>query len=148
VVLIDKGSEQNIEPGSPVFIEGGLVGQVISVGYGASRVRLITDRNAKLDVLIQGSRTRGVIQGDGQGTSLLYVQKEEEVKIGDVIVTSGLDGVFPKGVLVGTVTDVLLDKGAIFQSIQVSPSVDVEKLEFVLVSTPGAKPSKGLSASK
>lgn len=148
VVLIDKGSEQNIESGSPVFVEGGLVGQVVSVGYGASRVRLITDRNARHDVLIQGSRTRGVIQGDGQGTSLLYIQKEEEVKIGDVIVTSGLDGMFPKGVLVGTVTDVLLEKGAIFQSIQVSPSVDVEKLEFVLVSTPGAQPSKGLSASK
>lgn len=148
VILIDKGSEQGIESGSPVIIEGGLVGQVISVGVGASRVRLVTDRNSRLDVLIQGSRTRAVVQGDGEKTSLLYVQKEEEVKIGDIVITSGLDGVFPKGILIGTVSDVSHDTNSIFQTIAVVPSVDVDKLEFVLVSIPTSNVPPALKSQK
>ncbi len=135
-VTINKGRNDGIEIGMPVLEGSGVVGQVISVGSSAARVILIIDHGSGVDSIIQGSRARGVVSGaEGEGCEMRYVMKEEEIKIGDRVVTSGMDGVFPKGLFVGLVSDIARREGSMFSSVVLRPAVDFSKLETVLVVT-------------
>jgi rod shape-determining protein MreC len=133
-VIIDKGREDGLTKGLPVMIPEGIAGQVIDVSSHHSKVMLIIDRNSAVDALVQRTRARGIIQGSSTGMCLFnYVSSKDDVKVGDKIVASGLDGVFPKGQRIGAVKSLLKRESAIFHEVTVLPYIDFEKLEEVLV---------------
>lgn len=135
-IVIDKGSREGLTVGLPVVVGVGLVGQTVSVSRTASRVLLITDHASGVDVLVQDSRVRGVSEGSGSVLcDLRYVGAGEGVRIGDRVITSGMDGVYPKGLLVGHIADVSKPVGSMFQSLELRPAVNFDKLEEVFVIT-------------
>ncbi len=132
-VTLNRGSNHGLEIGLPVIEGNGVVGQVIAVSPNTARVLLIIDRSSGVDVLIQENRARGILEGIGESVcEYRYVTDTDEVTVGDKVVTSGLDGVFPKGLVVGVVTKVA-GSGGLFKSVEVTPSVKFTKLENVLV---------------
>jgi rod shape-determining protein MreC len=142
-LLIDKGTVEGLRVGLPVLADQGVVGRIIETAWHSSRVLLLIDDNSNIDALIQRSRTQGILQGAGSaGCHLKYISRVEDVRTGDVVLSSGLAGVFPKGLLLGVVSEVSRKEGGLFQKIDVSPAVDFGKLEEVmaLVVDAGAKP--------
>jgi len=135
-MMIDRGESDGIRKGQPVIAETGLVGRVLDTTWHASRVLLLTDENSNVDALIQGTRANGILQGTGAGfCSLKYIVKTETVRKGDIILTSGLGGVFPKELILGVVREVENNKTSMFQNIDVVPCVDFRRMEEVLVIT-------------
>lgn len=133
-ILIDKGKSDGVEKGQPVVIPEGIAGQVTEVLNNYSKVLLIIDQNSAVDALVQRTRARGVIKGDSTDRYLFkYVLRKHDIKVGDTIVSSGLDGVFPKGLRIGYVSEVVKPSSGIFQDVTVAPFIDFEKLEEVLV---------------
>jgi rod shape-determining protein MreC len=145
-VVINRGSSSGVREGMAVIHAGGVVGQVIAVQSDAARVLLVSDPTSGVDVLLQDSRARGVLEGTGDNVcELKFISKDSQVKTGETIITSGMDGVFPKGILVGWVTQTGQTPGSLFQAIEVRPAVDFSKLEEVLLVVPHA--SSMLAAS-
>lgn len=133
-ILIDKGTAHGLKVGLPALNDQGIVGRITECSWHVSRVMLIVDENSNVAALLQGSRTHGVLQGAGAaGCRLKYIPKKEEVKIGDAVISSGLGGIFPKGIILGVVAAVDKKEGGLFQRIDVQPSVDFGKLEEILV---------------
>ncbi len=133
-VIIDKGESDGLTRGLPVVIAQGIAGQVIEVSNHYSKVMLIVDSNSALDSLVQRTRARGVIKGEATDQCRLdYVLRKNDVRIGDTIVSSGLDGVYPKGLRIGYVSQVIGHDADIFHEVIITPFVDFEKLEEVLV---------------
>jgi rod shape-determining protein MreC len=133
-IIIDKGKADGLVKGSPVVVPEGIVGQVIDVSHHYSKVLLIIDQNSAVDGLVRRTRARGIIKGEPTGRCIFdYVMRKHEIRIGDTVVSSGLDGIFPKGLRVGHVTGVIRRNSGIFQEVNVSPFVDFETLEEVLV---------------
>jgi rod shape-determining protein MreC len=133
-MLVDKGVRDGVKKGSSVITSQGIVGLVIEVTSRYSKVMLITDPNSAVDALIQRSRARGIIKGGTSGYCVLsYVLGKHEVAIGDTVISSGMDGVFPKGFPLGHITSVSQDESEIFQDVTVTPFVDFERLEEVLI---------------
>ncbi|MBW2557604.1 MAG: rod shape-determining protein MreC [Deltaproteobacteria bacterium] len=133
-VLIDKGSADGIDPGFPVITAEGVAGKIMEVSWNTSRVLLFVDYNSNIDALIQRTRCQGILRGLGRsGCELKYVQRSEDVKEGDVVISSGLAGVFPKGLVLGKVTAIDKEEAGLFQSIRVHPAVGIARLEEVLV---------------
>ncbi len=143
-ILIDKGRNDGVVQDMAVVSSEGLVGRVIGVGNHHSKVLLILDGNSAVDAYIQRSRARGVLVGLGLELCLLkYVQRNEDVQVGDQVISSGMGGVFPKGLLVGTVQEVVRGSSGLFQRVEVEPAVNFSRLEEVLVviKTPPEKPA-------
>lgn len=133
-VIIDKGSKHGINPPMPVVHSQGVVGRVVAVSPNYSKVLLLSDPNAGLDVVVQRTRTRGVVQGAGPGLlKLKYILPTAGVTEGDRLIASGMAGLFPKGLLVGTVKSVKQETRGVFQEVEVVPVVDFDRLEEVLV---------------
>jgi rod shape-determining protein MreC len=133
-ILINRGTKDGVSIDCPVVAAEGIAGRVIEVSWNVSKVLLLVDYNSNIDALIQRSRVQGILQGTREGEcDLKYVQRSEEVKVGDVVVSSGLAGIFPKGLLLGRVRNVQKEKSGLFQRIEVSTEVDVTKLEEMLV---------------
>lgn len=132
-VLIDKGTEDGTREGLPVVVAEGVVGRIISAGPRQSRVLLITDASSAVATLVQSSRTRGVARGRGDGLNLDYVPRDAEIQVGEAVVTSGMGGIFPKGLSVGRIRAVTREAYGLFQSVEVDPYVDFSRLEEVLV---------------
>ena len=142
-ILIDKGTADGMRVGFPVLSEQGVVGRIIETAWHASQVLLLVDGNSNIDGLIQRSRAQGILQGAGSaGCNLKYISRVEEVLPGDVVLSSGLAGVFPKGLLLGVVTKVSRKGEGLFQKIDVAPAVDFGKLEEVLALIPDAGAEK------
>ena len=140
-IIIDKGSAEKVVKGVPVVIPEGIAGQVIDVSSHYSKVLLINDRNSSVDVLVQRIRARGVIKGDSvDQCHLKYVLRKHDIQVGDVVISSGLDGVFPKGLNVGYVSGLVKRNSGMFQEVTVTPYADFEKLEEVLVMINFANP--------
>jgi rod shape-determining protein MreC len=142
-LLINKGTAEGLRVGLPVLADQGVVGRIIETSWHASRVLLMIDENSNIDALIQRSRAQGILQGAGPtGCNLKYISRVEDVQAGDVVLSSGLAGVFPKGLLLGVVTGASRREGGLFQKIDVSPAVDFSKLEEVLalIFDAGVKP--------
>jgi rod shape-determining protein MreC len=100
-------------------------------------VLLLVDRNSAVDALVQRSRARGIIKGGGEEQCTFeYLLRKDDVKVDDIIISSGLDGVYPKGLSIGRVTHVDRPPAGVFQHVTVSPFVDFEKLEEVVVILP------------
>ena len=133
-IIIDKGKSDGVEKGLPVVVPEGIAGQVINVSCNYSKVLLIIDQNSAVDALVQRTRARGLIKGQSDGRCLSkYVLRKHDVKVGDTVVSSGLDGVFPKGLRVGYVSEIVKRNSGIFQEVTVTPYIDFGKLEEVLV---------------
>jgi rod shape-determining protein MreC len=133
-VVIDKGRADGLTKGLPVVMPQGIAGQVIETANHYSKVMLIIDRNSAVDALVQRTRARGVLKGESTDQCRLdYVLRKKDVRIGDIIVSSGADGVYPKGLRIGRVSDVIEHDGDIFHEVFLTPFVDFEKLEEVLV---------------
>ncbi len=135
-ISIDKGSSDGVQRGQPVIGAAGVVGQVIAAAPKSSRVLLLTDHASGVDAIIQSSRARGVVEGlGGSVCRWRFVLAADEVKIGDKVITSGADGIYPKGLLLGVVSDVDENSKGLFQSVEIDPAEDFLKLETVLVLT-------------
>ncbi|MCB0353062.1 MAG: rod shape-determining protein MreC [Bdellovibrionales bacterium] len=135
-LVIDRGTESGIREGSAVIQKQGIVGQVVSTTRGSSKVLLITDPASGVDALLRETRARGVVLGDGGGGAVMdYVLAEERVEKGQIVVTGGTDGVYPKGLVIGTVEEIQSRQGEMFQRLAISPQVDMNRIETVLVVT-------------
>jgi len=132
-LLLDRGSNDGIAPNMPVVSAQGVVGRVWTVTPMVSKIQLITDVDAGTAVLVQRTRVQGILVGRGSELCALeYVSMHDEVAKGDLLVTSGLDGIYPRGLPVGRVETVEPGRG-ILRSITVEPRVQFNRLEEVLV---------------
>ncbi|MCD6306847.1 MAG: rod shape-determining protein MreC [Deltaproteobacteria bacterium] len=133
-IIIDKGKGAGLSWDMPVVNASGVVGRIVSVSKNYAKVLLIVDQNSAVDCLTQRSRDRGMVKGTGgRLCEMDYMAKSGDVAVGDLVVTSGLGGVFPKGLPVGTVTEAKDEHGKLFKEIDIMPCVDFSKLEEVLV---------------
>ena len=133
-VLLDKGVSDGIQKGRPVINPEGVVGIVVEVTNHFSKVMLITDPNSAVDAVIQNNRARGIIKGGGSGYCFLnFVLRKHKVTVGDSVVSSGMDGVFPKGLPIGQVAATTKHGAGIFQDVKITPYVDFERLEEVFI---------------
>lgn len=135
-VVVDRGTDQHIVAGMPVVTGAGLVGRVQQVSKTRATIQLLTDRGSNVGVRLTGSNQIGVAAGGGNKEPLHvdFVATETEVKPGEVVVTSGIQGSpYPPEIPVGTVKELKKPPGAIQQEISVDPSVDLARLEFVKV---------------
>jgi rod shape-determining protein MreC len=133
-ILIDRGTGSGVKTGDAVIAAGGLVGQVVEVTPWSSRVLLITDADSGVAVLVQRTRVNGIVRGSIQGPlHLEFVGKSAAPVIGDVLLTSGLGGVYPKDIVVGEVTEVSAQQTDLFTSVTVASRVDIDRIEEVLV---------------
>jgi len=132
-VVIDKGGEDGVREGMPVVGAEGVIGRIIKSTPRQSRVLLITDASSSVASVIQRNRTRGVSRGRGDSLAFDFALRQKDIEVGDRVVTSGVGGVFPKGLLVGEVTRVLKEEYGLFQAVKVLPAVDFSRLEEVLV---------------
>jgi rod shape-determining protein MreC len=143
-ILIDKGSNDGVTRDMAVVSAAGLVGRVIGVSRHYAKILLILDPNSAVDALVQRSRARGILVGRGRGRCLLkYVQRNEDVQVGDRVVSSGMGGVFPKALPLGTIQGVVRGNSGLFQTVEVEPAVDFGRLEelMVVVQSPPQDPT-------
>ena len=133
-VIIDKGKTDGVFKGSAVVAPSGVAGQVIETLAHYSKVLLMTDHNSSVDAVAQKKRARGIVKGDGGNQCRFeYALRKHNIQVGDVIVTTGLDGVFPKGQSVGYVSGVVKRNSGEFQEITVTPYVDFENINELMV---------------
>jgi len=134
-VYIDKGEKDHIKPDMAVITADGIVGKVLRVYRSTSQVLLINDQTSGVGALLDKTRVQGILRGTSAGEAVLEkVMSDETVPAGELVLTSGGDGVFPKGLLVGRVTRVSAGND-LFLNIHVRPAADLSKLEEVLVVT-------------
>jgi rod shape-determining protein MreC len=133
-IIIDKGTQAGVSNGMTVVTPRGLVGQVVETTPNTAKVLLITDVSSSTNALIQSNRAKGVVNGSRDGQLLMtFIPQGVKIQTGDRVVTSGIGGVFPPGIWVGTVTDVRQSDVDLFQSAQLEPAVDIGQLEEVMV---------------
>jgi rod shape-determining protein MreC len=133
-VLVDRGRTDGVRSGMPVISEQGLVGLVTETSKRAARAMLLFDRQSAIDGIVQRSRSRGIVRG--RGTNELdfeFVVRGRDVRIGDVVISSGLGGVFPKGIRIGEITSVSDPGSGLLQVATLTPAVDFGRLEQVFV---------------
>ncbi len=132
-IIIDKGTRAGLYSGLAVVSAQGVVGRIMKTAPDSSRVLLITDASSALAALIQRTRTRGVARGLGAKLSIEYALRDSDIQIGDLLVTSGMGGVFPKGLPLGLVESVEKDQYGLFQQVTATPTTDFSHLEEVMV---------------
>ena len=133
-VVIDRGAESGVRAGMPVITGSGVVGVVAGTTPEAAKVLLVIDLQSRVDAYVQRSRARGTVRGRSEEPCEFdYVLREDDVQEGDQLLTSGLGGVYPKGLVVGTVASVERKPYGLFQTVRVAPAVDFRKLEEVFV---------------
>jgi rod shape-determining protein MreC len=135
-ILLDRGSLEGIRRNQPALAPDGLVGRVVEVTPTSARVQLLTDPVSAVGGLIQRTRVTGIVSGNlGAGARVRYLPLMADVVVGDEVVTSGMGGVFPKGILIGRITSVERKSGALFQEATLQSAVDLSRLEEVLILT-------------
>jgi rod shape-determining protein MreC len=135
-ILLDRGSLEGVRRNQPVLAPDGLVGRVIEVSPVSARVQLLTDPVSAVGGLIQRTRVTGIVSGNlGAGARVRYLPLMANVVVGDEVITSGVGGVFPKGIPIGRISAVERRSGALFQEATLQPAVDLSRLEEVLVLT-------------
>ncbi len=133
-ILINKGSAHGLKIGMPVMAPPGLIGRLIDVSWHVSKVLLLIDENNNIGGILQRTRTQGIVSGAGaHGCILKYIYKNKDVKEGDSVISSGMGGIFPKGLLIGKVSRVQKQDAGLFLKIDIAPFADFAKLEEVLV---------------
>jgi rod shape-determining protein MreC len=148
-VIINRGKREGLLENIPVINDEGVVGRVLNVGNSFSRVMLITDPASAVDVYVQRNRVRGIVVGrDFQSCALKYVRNDVDIRTGDLLVTSGKDGVFPEGIKVGVIKANYKDPLKMFQQIEVTTLVRLSHLEEVLVLIPSTSIHQDLGVTK
>lgn len=132
-VLLDRGRNHGVHAGMPLICEQGLVGLVTATSRNAAKGMLLIDRQAAVDGVVQRSRARGVVRGAGEELVFEFVGRDADVAVGDLLVTSGLGGVYPKGLRIGKVTDVEDEGPQLLRRARVAPVVEFGRLEQVFV---------------
>lgn len=133
-IIIDKGEKDDLMVDMIVMSEGFLVGRVVEVSGSTSKVLLITDPMSKIPVLVQNSTATGIAAGQiGYGLNLEKVPQGDVIKKGQTVITSGLGGDYPKGLVVGKIDEIEENDNAIFQSTSVRPEANFRRLERVLL---------------
>jgi len=132
-IIIDRGSDAGIEVNDAVVNANGLIGRVVLTTKDMAKVQAVTDGNCSVGALVDRTRRQGVVRGDGGNAAQMYdVPSLADVGPGDSVMTAGIDGIYPKGIPVGTV--VKAEKGAdLFKSIVIKPAVDFGSVEEVIV---------------
>ncbi|MBI4101061.1 rod shape-determining protein MreC [Candidatus Microgenomates bacterium] len=133
LLRINRGSKDGIAPNQPVLAAGNLVGITQEVRDSTTDVALVTDADFRALVTTQSNRVPGIVKGQAGGLLMERIPQDQAVKNGEAIVTSGLDGVFPAGLRVGEVLAVNNSPESIFQTAQIEPAVDIERLRVVVV---------------
>ena len=142
-VTINKGEGDGVRRGMAVISTEGVVGQVLKAAPNYATVLLMTDYNSAIDAIVQRTRAKAIVEGKGENRcQLKYLLRTEEVAVGDVVVTSGLGGNFPKGMMIGEVRSVEKKGHGVFQYAELAPGVDLTKLEEVLVITESPPPQE------
>ena len=154
-VTIDKGEKQGLRKGMAVISPEGVVGQILKTSPDYATVLLITDYNSAIDAIVQRTRAKGIVEGKEENRcQLKYLLRTEDVEPGDVVITSGMDGKFPKGLMVGEIQKVDKRHFGVFQYAELVPKVDLARLEEVFVitefsiPTPLPQEDKGIKARK
>lgn len=133
-LVIDRGTLHGLKRDMPVVTNTGIVGRIISIGPNYAMVQVITDKHAGLGAMLQISRAMGEVRGlDGGRCELKNVHANESVEVGETVVTTGLDRIYPKGLVVGTVEAVENSPNAPWKKIFISPSARIDRVEQVLV---------------
>lgn len=137
VIRLNKGTKHGIRTMAPVVTDHGLVGYVYRATENYSDVLTILDQNNRVDIVVERTRTHGIVEGVFNfKCALKYITRNEPVEVGDKLITAGVGGIYPKGLKVGMITDITKENFGMTLSIEVVPSVDFDKLEEVLVLTP------------
>ncbi|MFN7134624.1 MAG: rod shape-determining protein MreC [Myxococcales bacterium] len=140
-IKIGKGTDDGVMKGMAVASSEGIVGRVLNAGPRSADVLLLSDSNFSVPVRVQRSRARAKVlgQGDRRRPGLVQALRTDDIEDGDLLITSGTDGVFPKGLVVGRVANVERPNHGMFLKAEVAPAVDVSRLEevFVLMGLPG-----------
>ncbi len=133
-VVVDRGSNDGVNAGNPIITNNGVAGLVTAASSHAAKVMLLLDRQSAVDGVVQRSRTRGVVHGNGAGKlEFEFVAREGDIRPGDVVITSGLDAVYPKGLRIGSVAEIRERGSDLIQVAILTPAVDFERLEQVFV---------------
>jgi rod shape-determining protein MreC len=133
-VTINKGERDGVKKGMAVISPAGVIGQILKTAPHYATVLLLTDYNSAVDSIVQRTRAKTIVEGKGENRcQLKYLRRAEEVAVGDVVVTSGLGGNFPKGLMVGEIKKVDKKGHGVFQYAELVPSVDLTQLEEVFV---------------
>ena len=134
-IFIDRGQKNGVREAAAVMTAGNiLVGRVLESFKQTAKILLITDPNSKINALIQESRIAGLVRGDQpSGLIMDLVPQEKEVLVGQTVITSGLTGLFPKGLLIGQIKEVIISDPEVFQKIKLQPAADFEELERVFI---------------
>lgn len=142
-VLLDRGERDLVKPGMPVISVDGLVGQIRRTSGHSADVTLVVDEQSAVDVVIRRTGARGILRGtsrdDHYACKIQYLERTDEVAIGDEVYTSGMGQRFPAAILVGTVTHIEKREYGLYQEARVTPSVRFSGLEEVLILTSGAR---------
>ncbi len=132
-LTIDKGTRDGLRPDMAVIAPEGVVGRIVVPSARSAKVQLLIDRNAAAGVIVERTRAQGVVVGGGDDRlQMQYVSEVSDLAVGDVVVTSGIDTIYPKGLVVGRI-EVVEKNGPAFKRIVVKPAVDFSRLEEVLV---------------
>jgi rod shape-determining protein MreC len=132
--LLDRGREHGVHSGMPVISEDGLVGLVTATSRSAAKIMLLIDPQSAIDGVIQRSRARGIVRGARDDKlEFEFVARQGDVRVGDELISSGLGGVYPKGLRIGEVTEVEASEGEMMHTAWVRPAVDFGRLELVFV---------------
>ncbi len=134
-VVVNRGKKSEVYEGMPVVSDTGLVGQVISVNYASSRVLLLTDPSCLVPVVDTRSHLRAISTGSGSNDEILInnVPRSNDMRVGDLLVTSGLGGVYPEGYPVAEVTSIGYSEESPFAVVKAKPVVDLDRMRYVLM---------------
>ena len=134
VIFINRGTNHKVQKNSSVMNNAGVIGHVIHSSPNSSKVLLITDGRSAVDSLFQETRESGITVGTGENIcEMKFVPISAKINLGDKVISSGLGGVFPKGLVVGRVVDIVKKSQELFQDIMVEPSADLSNIEEVIV---------------
>jgi rod shape-determining protein MreC len=135
-IVIDKGTKHGVDRGMAVVSPEGIVGHVLQISPHCAKVLLITDFNSSVDAIVQRSRAKGIVEGSGENLCRLkYAPRAHDIQLGDRVVTSGLGGRYPKGLLIGKISKIEKKSYGLFQKAEIIPSANFTKLEEVFVIT-------------
>jgi rod shape-determining protein MreC len=134
MISIDRGTQHGIRKNMATITTGGVVGYIYRTEATTSQILLLTDRYAVIDAIVQRSRARGLVEGHARDQARLkYLKRSDDVQVGDLIVTSGLNNIFPKGFPIGTVTSIDKSRYGMTQEVEMKPVVDALNLEEVFI---------------
>lgn len=133
-IIINKGTKDGVSKGMAVIAPEGIVGHVVGASYRYAKVLLVIDRGSAIDALVQRTRFRGIVEGEAsESCRFKYIVRKADIRIGDTVISSGLDGLFPKGLRVGIISEISKPSSGLFQELKIRPFVDFARIEEVMV---------------